>query len=139
MTNRKQAKRKRGDALAANHRLVFDALKRASRPMTAYQLLDAVRPLGVEGPPTVYRALDRLQARGAVHRLDSLNAYVACAHEARHEAACAFLICDDCGDTVEVSDRRTSLALENLAAAKRFALRALTIELRGLCRACAGG
>ena len=63
--------------LVSNHQQVLQLLKSARSPMTAYEILDAVRKKGITAPPTVYRALARLQEDGMVHRLESINAYVA--------------------------------------------------------------
>ena len=48
----------------ANHEQVYRVLRSARGPMTAYQILDAVRPKGISAPPTVYRALNRLMRDG---------------------------------------------------------------------------
>ena len=56
---------------------ILRVLRSAKSPMSAYAILDAVRNTRITAPTTVYRALSRLIADGAVHRLESLNAYVA--------------------------------------------------------------
>ena len=53
-------------------------------------------------PPTVYRALEFLERKGLAHRIASISAYVACTSGAVDHTA-AFLICDCCGATAEVS------------------------------------
>jgi hypothetical protein len=65
--------------------------------MTAYEILDAVRDKGITAPPTVYRALNRLVEEGLAHRVESINAYVACAHSHHSDGAVVFAICDNCG------------------------------------------
>jgi Fur family zinc uptake transcriptional regulator len=66
----------------------------------AYDLLDKLRPdLGSPKPPTVYRALEFLSRHGLIHRVEALNAFIACDHE--HEGHLAeFFICENC-QTVE--------------------------------------
>ena len=52
-------------------------------------------------PTTVYRALDFLVEHGFIHRIESKNAFFACCEiGVPHEGQ--FLICDSCGDTVEI-------------------------------------
>src|SRR3546814_12644543 len=63
--------------------------------MTAYQVLDALREHGLRAPVQGYRALGRLLEREEVHRIESLNAFVACRH-LDHRETDAFAICDDC-------------------------------------------
>jgi len=62
----------------------------------AYDLLDRLRPdLGSPKPPTVYRALEFLSRHGLVHRVEALNAFIACDHDhAGHLAE--FFICEKC-------------------------------------------
>ena len=82
-------------ARGAGYEQVYRVLRSARCLMTAYQILDAVRPKGISAPPTVYRALNWLMREGLAHRLESMNAYVACADTRhRHETA-IFAICHD--------------------------------------------
>ncbi|HSM41507.1 MAG TPA: transcriptional repressor, partial [Afifellaceae bacterium] len=60
--------------------MVFDTLLAADGPLSAYDILDRLRDKGFRAPLQVYRALDKLLALGLVHRLESLNAFIACAH-----------------------------------------------------------
>ena len=47
----------------------------------AYDLLDRLSPdLGSPKPPTVYRALEFLSKHGLIHRVEALNAFIACEH-----------------------------------------------------------
>ena len=43
--------------LTANQAKVLGALQAAAKPCTAYELLDTLRPDGINAPPQVYRAL----------------------------------------------------------------------------------
>ncbi|MCS6758506.1 MAG: transcriptional repressor, partial [Candidatus Devosia euplotis] len=58
--------------LTRNQGLVLGALAHADTPLSAYQLLDALRADGLRAPLQVYRALDKLVERGLAHRLESL-------------------------------------------------------------------
>ena len=122
--------------LAPNHRKVYDALREAGRPATAYELIDAVRNAGISAPPTVYRALNKLIDLGLAHRLESLNAFVACAHADDHGGAAVFMICNTCGDTQEVVDRQLERHLLIASRERKFHLEQATVELRGHCAAC---
>lgn len=67
----------------------------------AYDLLDRLKPdRGSPKPPTVYRALDFLSKLGLVHRVEALNAFIACDH--KHEGDLAeFFICEACNQVEE--------------------------------------
>jgi Fur family zinc uptake transcriptional regulator len=116
--------------------MIVEALKEAGRPVSAYELIDQLRDKATLAPQTVYRALDRLIASGSAHRLESLNAFVACSH-ARHQGTAVFAICDACG-TVEEFDEASAIArLAAWAKKAKFAVRTMTLELRGICARCA--
>ena len=92
--------------LTHNQTLVLSLLRSSAGPLTAYQILDQLKGQGITAPPTVYRALTRLTSVDFVHRIDSLNAYVACdqsgIHSKPHDGEAAFAICRDCGDVAEL-------------------------------------
>jgi Fe2+ or Zn2+ uptake regulation protein len=54
--------------------------------MSAYDILDRLRGSGLRSPLQIYRALGPLTEQGLVHRLESLSAFVACAHP--HDPGC---------------------------------------------------
>ena len=126
--------------LTRNQRLVHARLTGAGRAMSAYELLDALRDDGLRAPVQVYRALDKLTGIGLIHRLESCNAYIACAgshaDSPDHAEAAAFAICDDCGSVTEFTAGDSLAALARRAAKAGFVTRQTTIELRGLCAAC---
>ena len=123
--------------LTKNQALVFGSLSDAGGPLTAYAILDLLRDDGFRAPLQVYRALDKLVEYGMVHRLESLNAFVACAHKncGAHGTA-AFAICEGCGDVSEFSPREAIALLKEWTEAQGFQLARMTIELRGTCKTC---
>lgn len=126
-----------GVGLTETRRKVFELVIKAGQPVGAYRLLEAMQDKGTRVmPPTVYRALNFLQGKGLVHRIESLNAFIACTqHEHEHEGQ--FLICSDCGKTEELADESVSEMLREKASAHGFTLTQQTIELKGLCKDCA--
>jgi Fur family zinc uptake transcriptional regulator len=126
-----------GVGLTDTRRKVFELVIKAGQPVGAYRLLEAMQDKGTRVmPPTVYRALNFLQGKGLVHRIESLNAFIACTqHEHEHEGQ--FLICSDCGKTEELADESVSEMLREKASAHGFTLTQQTIELKGLCKECA--
>jgi Fur family transcriptional regulator, zinc uptake regulator len=127
---------KRSKPPGTNTQWVYRALHAAGTPMTAYQVLDAVRRHGISAPPTVYRALARLVADGLAHRLESINAYVACADPEHRHTTAAFAICGDCGTIAEMVDPQVLKRLQERAARQGFKINDTTIELRGRCAEC---
>ncbi len=125
-------------ALTKNQEMVLGTLAQANGPMSAYAILDELREEGFRAPPQVYRALDKLMQNGLVHRLESLNAFVACSHAACHNTGLvAFAICDQCGLVSEFSDDAVTKSLTNWIAKNQFSNTKATIEIRGNCPQCA--
>jgi Fur family zinc uptake transcriptional regulator len=120
-----------------NDEMVFTILSKSDRPLTAYDLLRRLAAKGVSGPPTVYRALDRLIQRGVAHRLESLNAFVACARP-HHRTSAIFAICRKCGTTAELSDAKLAPQILELAKRIRFEAEHSVLEIRGACANCQG-
>lgn len=118
--------------------MIVEALRGAGRPVSAYELIDQLREKAVLAPQTVYRALDRLIAMGAAHRLETLNAFVACSHS-RHEGRAVFAICETCGTVNEFDEPKAVDGLTAWAKKAKFAVREMTLELRGRCNDCVSG
>ncbi|ADK99469.1 Zinc uptake regulation protein [Brevundimonas subvibrioides] len=124
-----------GERMTAPRRRVLELLLDAGEPVKAY---DLIARFGTDGtaakPPTVYRALEFLEKQGMAHRIASISAYVACSVGDRAHAA-AFLICDCCGATEEVTPPQGE-ALQQAATASGYLLERTTIEGHGRCPAC---
>lgn len=126
--------------LTRNQSLVLETLTASEAPLSAYEILERLRVEGLRAPLQIYRALEKLISVGQVHRLESLNAFVACRHpgcEAR--STIAFAICDGCGAVSEISDDALTLSLKDLAKAAAFKPSKSTVELRGRCQKCQEG
>lgn len=125
--------------LTRNQGLVLTALTEAEAPLSAYTILDKLRDHGFRAPLQVYRALEKLTEFGLIHRLESLNAFVACSHPHDHgpeRAVVAFAICDDCGQVTEISDPEIEDRLSVMAGKRQFKTDKMTIEMRGHCGNC---
>jgi Fur family transcriptional regulator, zinc uptake regulator len=124
--------------LTRNQSLVLDTLSHADGPLSAYTILDRLRDEGFRAPLQVYRALDKLTGMGLVHRLESLNAFVACAHPHCHGGGMiAFAICEKCGQVDEFSDEVVVERLSSWTGEHGFRPQKTTIEIRGTCAHCA--
>ncbi len=124
--------------LTRNQLLVLEKLEAARGPVSAYALLDGLRDEGFRAPLQVYRALDRLTKAGMVHRLESLNSFVACSEHHHHaDAITAFAICENCGQVAELSDPAIGKRLADWVSATGFKADRAVVEFRGLCKDCA--
>ena len=131
-----------GERFTAQRRQVLELLLRLGQPVTAYQLLEALRAeLPGAQPPTVYRALEFLQRVELVHRIDANNTWVPCALDCgeHHQGKPQLLVCGECGAARELplpEDLHSALARE--AARAGFELDDRPLALQGTCERCRG-
>lgn len=121
----------RGLSLTPMRRRVLELLLDAGGPVKAYDLLAGLKPGGGAQPPTVYRALDFLTAAGLAHKVEALNAYMACVHGEESGGAELF-ICEACG---AVEERHIHAAPDDVPGG--FTVDRSVIEHYGRCAACA--
>jgi Fur family transcriptional regulator, zinc uptake regulator len=126
----------RGGKLTPLRKKVLTLLLESEGPAKAYDLLQQLGDDGAAKPPTVYRSLDFLLEMGLAHRIESLNAFVACGHW-KHGHAAVFLICDKCGSAGELHAGDSVKKLTQEVESTKFKMRSAVIEVRGLCPDCA--
>lgn len=126
---RKKAAERQADILAV--------LRGSDAPMTAYQILEALRLEEADiAPPTVYRALASLTSQGRAHKLESLKAFVPCRCD--HDASLPVLaICEGCGHVAEQDGSALLGALNALVAEEAFQPARHIVEIHGRCARCA--
>ena len=118
-------------------RQVLQALLSSHRPLGAYEVIDELaKSMPRPAPITVYRALDFLMDNGLVHRIESRNAYLACAHDHDAAAMVAFLICERCGSVGEIPAAPVAQSLNAAARATGFAPKLSVVEITGTCAHC---
>jgi len=126
--------------LSPHSKKVLETLHKSVKPLTAYELLDKLHKFGIKAPPTIYRALETLVERGLVHRIETLNAFVAChSHEEEEKHGAQFAVCRSCGAVAEIHDLPLTNAIRAIGKALKFTIEREMLELTGLCSACAGG
>ena len=127
----------RAQKLTPIRRLVLQALLSSHRPLGAYEVIDELaKSMPRPAPITVYRALDFLMANGLVHRIESRNAYLACAHDHDATSAVAFLICERCGAVGEAPAATIAQPLAAAARSAGFTPTLSVIEITGTCAQC---
>lgn len=102
----------------------------------AYEVLARLADEGFGSkPPVAYRALSFLLDNRFIHRVERLNAYIACSHPgAKHDPA--FLICTGCGSVAEASVTQSSGTLGRTARKIGFQIEHATLEAEGQCPDC---
>lgn len=127
--------RARGLQFTPVRRRVLEILLEAHEAMGAYDVLARLDAEGLGSkPPVAYRALGFLVDNGFVHRIERLNAFIACSHPGAAHAP-AFMICRQCGAVAE-AEAAPDGPLAASAAASGFHVEQMVIEIQGLCPAC---
>lgn len=128
--------RKRPGDLTKNEKLVWDVLAGGVEPLKAYEILDKLKEKGVRAPMTIYRALDGLESKGFIHKLDGLNAFVLCTHEGPHPVQ-TFLVCESCATVEEIELGVAEADVAPAALRAGFDMHIARLEIKGLCANCA--
>lgn len=117
-----------GARLTPVRRRVLEILLAEHRAMGAYDVLEVLRAEGLGSqPPVAYRALDFLVAHGLAHRVERMNAFIACNHPGEAHAP-AFLICRVCETVAETDAPKVS--------ATGFEIEQTVVEAEGVCPNC---
>ena len=115
---------------------VLEIIAASGKPIGAYDILAGLgRYLDNPKPPTAYRAVEFLLQHGFIHRIESLNAYVLCDMDHRHNGS-QFLICDSCGKVTEAHLCHLPSDLAGRVEAEGFSLSKWDAEIHGTCKDC---
>lgn len=113
-------------------RRVLEILLESHVALGAYDVLARLDAEGLGSqPPVAYRALTFLVENGLAHRIERLNAFVACHHPGAGHAP-AFMICRSCK---KVAEAEAPVALTDT---QGFHIERTVVEAEGLCPACKG-
>jgi len=106
------------------------------RALGAYAILEKLGKAGFGSqPPVAYRALDFLTEHGFVHKIERLNAFVACAHPGENHSP-AFMICRVCDAVAEAQSAPVKGMLGDAARDAGFHIEKTLVEAEGVCPDC---
>lgn len=126
-----------GLRLTPVRRKALEVLLQEHRAIGAYEMLDRLRDAGFGSqPPVAYRALDFLVANGFAHKIERLNAFIACAHPGNNHSP-VFMICRLCDSVAEARTGPARSALGDAARATGFQVERTMVEALGVCPTCA--
>ncbi len=122
--------------LSKNETLVWETLAAGDDPLKAYEILDQLKERGVRAPMTVYRALDGLEGKGHIHKIDGMNAFVLCNHEGPHMVQ-TFLVCEKCSNVKELEMVAVEAGILDAVRKSSFEMNTARLEIKGECEVCA--
>jgi Fur family zinc uptake transcriptional regulator len=124
-----------------NRQLILSGLKKSGKALSAYELIDFCKAEFnyVLHPMTVYRALDFFQGKQLVHKLNSINKYLACDYNTnadKHDII-QFLICKICDKIDEVNIQKATLDdLHHNVLHAGFHFAISQLEMTCICKSC---
>jgi len=125
-----------GLQLTPVRRRVLEILLQQHQSLGAYEILDRLRNEGLGSqPPVAYRALDFLVKHGFAHKIERLNAFIACTHPGQSHAP-VFMICRLCNAVAETHTDLGKGQLGQLARNAGFQIERTVVEAEGLCPTC---
>ncbi len=136
VTHAKQSCQANGLQFTAIRQRVLEILLTQHKAMGAYDILDQLKEDGFNSqPPVAYRALDFLVQHGFAHKIERLNAFIAC-HSPENDHTPTFFICRLCSSVVETQPELTRGALGKTAKDVGFLIEQTVVEVEGVCPNC---
>jgi Fur family zinc uptake transcriptional regulator len=117
---------------------VFREIAATRGSVGAYDVLESLADKGTRlAPISVYRSIDALIDVGAIHRLESKNAFFACRrHEHGKKGRPIFLLCEQCGGVTEAPAQAIFDKVNDLASSTGFHAKVKFVEVSGICASC---
>ncbi|MEM9129323.1 MAG: Fur family transcriptional regulator [Pseudomonadota bacterium] len=115
---------------------VLEILLERQTPLGAYDILDILSKEGYGSqPPVAYRALDFLVKNRFAHKIERLNAFIACSQMGKSHAP-IFMICNSCEAVAEAHADPENSQILALANESGFSVDRLVAEVTGTCPEC---
>ena len=123
--------------LSKNQKIILEYIQKNKKPVKAYSILSNVQKKGINAPPQVYRALDKLIKIGKIHKVESQNSFVACkTSNCETPHATAFSICDSCDEVSEINDPKLFKYLLDFKDNSGIKFDGYNLEFFGTCKSC---
>ena len=123
--------------LSKNQKIILEYIQKNKKPVKAYSILSNVQKKGINAPPQVYRALDKLIEIGKIHKVESQNSFIACkTSDCETPHATAFSICDSCDEVSEINDPKLFKYLLDFKDNSGIKFDGYNLEFFGTCKSC---
>jgi len=127
----------KGKSLGRNDEPILSLLLANHRAFGAYEIAEQLSKMGKRVQAVqVYRSLEKLIEFGAVHKLRTKNAFVACFEDGVCNSQ-QFFICDVCDDVSEIQSQKLDNTIQDAARRRDFSVKLPSIEILGVCSECA--
>ena len=120
-----------------NNDITLNIIKKSSKNLSAYQILDKFQKIKKVHPTTVYRSLDFLIKKGIIHKSNINKTFMMCrnSHHHKHDQNTLLAICKKCGKTEELL-KKIFLPIIKISRLKKFDLSYFDLEILTKCKSC---
>ena len=119
-----------------NNTLVLNILKKNTKGLTAYQILNRVQKFKLVQPMTIYRALKNLTDDGLIHKTNKNKTFHLCNTIGEHDHNAVLAVCNDCGVAEELNTNLFSKIIKHVKSKKRFNFKNFNLEITTTCKEC---
>ena len=119
-----------------NNILVLNILKKNSKGLTAYQILERIQKFKFVQPMTIYRALKELNNKGLIHKTNKNKTFHLCNTSGSHEHNAVLAVCNDCGVAEELKTKLFSKIIKHVKSKKKFNFNNFNLEITTTCKEC---
>ena len=119
-----------------NNTLVLNILKKNTKGLTAYQILNRVQKFKLVQPMTIYRALKSLTDDGLIHKTNKNKTFHLCNTTGEHDHNAVLAVCNDCGVAEELNTSLFSKIIKHVKSKKKFNFNNFNLEITTTCKEC---
>ena len=115
---------------------VLSILLDHDEPLGAYRILETLTTKSTKPkPPTIYRAIDFWLKHGFIHKVESVNGYIAC-KQCKSHTNIDLLVCDICKRVTEIHLKPLEDRIKNKKDLMGFKPNIISTEIHGTCKKC---
>ena len=119
-----------------NNSVVLNILKKNTKGLTAYEILNRVQKFKSVQPMTIYRALKHLTDNGLIHKTNKNKTFHLCNTSGSHEHNAVLAVCNDCGVAEELKTKLFSKIIKHVKSKSKFNFNNFNLEITATCKEC---
>jgi len=119
-----------------NNNIVLNILKKSTKGLSAYEILNKFQKYKKIQPMTVYRALKKLTNDGLIHKTNKNKTFHICNTSDTHNHNAILAVCNDCGTTEELNTNLFSKIIKQVKSKSKFNFDNFNLEITTNCKEC---
>ena len=119
-----------------NSDIVLNILKKSTKGLSAYEILNKFQKYKKIQPMTVYRALKKLTKEGLIHKTNKNKTFHICNTSDIHNHNAILAVCNDCGITEELNTNLFSKIIKQVKSKSKFNFNNFNLEITTNCKEC---